>query len=168
MTPRQRRGLVIIGLVLLPFIVGVLCTYEIIKIPFPTDMASQPSINYQESPRILPAEGSVPVQGLSVIAEEFPENPIPPDDVSLQRGNILYSIHCQICHGAQGHGDGPLSHYFARTPQNLTGAQITSEFDGSVYLTIVGGFGQMPALAENLTTRERWDVINYVRTLPPR
>lgn len=168
MTPRQRRGLVIIGLVLLPFIVGVLCTYEIIKIPFPTDMASQPSIDYQESPRILPAEGSVPVQGLSVIAEEFPENPIPPDDVSLQRGNILYIIHCQICHGAQGHGDGPLSHYFTRTPQNLTGAQITSEFDGSVYLTIVGGFGQMPALAENLTTRERWDVINYVRTLPPR
>jgi len=141
-TPRQRRGLVIIGLVLLPFIVGVLCTYEIIKIPFPTDMASQPSIDYQESPRILPAEGSVPVQGLSVIAEEFPENPIPPDDVSLQRGNILYSIHCQICHGAQGHGDGPLSHYFTRTPLNLTGAQITSEFDGSV--------------------------INYVRTLPPR
>lgn len=168
MTPRQRRGLVIVGLVLLPFIVGVLCTYEIIKIPFPTDMASQPSIDYQESPSILPADGSVPVQGLSVIAEESPENPIPSDNVSLQRGNILYTIHCQICHGAQGHGDGPLSHYFARTPQNLTGAQITSEFDGSVYLTIVGGFGQMPALAENLTTRERWDVINYVRTLPPR
>jgi mono/diheme cytochrome c family protein len=26
----------------------------------------------------------------------------------------------------------------------------------------------MPALAENLTPRERWDVVNYVRTLPYR
>jgi mono/diheme cytochrome c family protein len=103
-----------------------------------------------------------------VIPEEFPVNPVLADEVSLQRGAILYGIHCQVCHGAQGHGDGPLARYFDRTPQNLTGPQITAEFDGSVYLTIAQGFGQMPSLAENLTPRERWDVINYVRTLPPR
>lgn len=168
MTPPQRRGLVIIGLVLTPFIVGLLLTFEIIKIPFPTDMANQPSFTYQEGPRILPPVGAVPVQGLSVIPEEFPANPVPADEISLQRGEVLYDIHCQVCHGAQGHGDGPLVSYFDRTPQNLTAEQITSEFDGSVYLTIVQGFGQMPSLAENLTRRERWDVINYVRTLPPR
>ena len=168
MNPRLRRGLVIIGLVLTPFILGLLFTYEIIKIPFPTNMAEQASVDYQEAPRKLPPEGAVPVQGLSFIPEEFPVNPVPVDEVSLQRGTILYGIHCQVCHGAQGHGDGPLSNYFDRTPQNLTAAQITSEFDGSVYLTIVQGFGQMPSLAENLTLRERWDVINYVRTLPPR
>jgi mono/diheme cytochrome c family protein len=168
MNPRLRRGLVIIGVVLAPFIIGLLFTYEIIKIRFPTDMADQPSAGYQEGPRKLPPEGAVPVSGLSVIPEEFPVNPIPVDEISLQRGSILYGIHCQVCHGAQGHGDGPLVSYFDRTPQNLTAEQITSEFDGSVYLTIVQGFGQMPSLAENLTMRERWDVINYVRTLPPR
>jgi mono/diheme cytochrome c family protein len=108
------------------------------------------------------------VQGLAVIPEEFPVNPIQVDEVSLQRGAILYEIHCQLCHGEQGHGDGSLARYFDRTPQNLTAEEITNEFDGSVYLTIVQGFGQMPSLAENLTLRERWDVINYVRTLPPR
>jgi len=167
MNPRLRRGLVIIGLVLAPFIIGLLFTFEIIKIRFPTDMGEQASIGYQEGPRRLPPEGAVPVQGLSVIPEEFPVNPVPGDETSLQRGTILYGIHCQVCHGEQGHGDGPLGSYFDRTPQNLTTAQITSEFDGSVYLTIVKGFGQMPAFAENLTQRERWDVINYVRTLPP-
>jgi len=166
MSTRLQRGLLIIGLVLTPFVVGLLFTYEIIKVPFPTDMADQPSVDYQEGPRLLPPEGAVPVQGLSVIPEEFPVNPVPADAVSLQRGAILYSLHCQVCHGPQGHGDGPLARYFDRTPQNLTGPQITAEFDGSVYLTIVQGFGQMPALAENLTPRERWDVINYVRTLP--
>jgi mono/diheme cytochrome c family protein len=168
MTSRQRRGLIIIGLVLTPFIIGLLFTFEIIKISFPTNMADQPSIGYQEGPRLSPPEGAVPVQGLSVIPEEFPVNPVSSDDVSLQRGAILYSIHCQLCHGSQGHGDGPLAHYFDRTPQNLTSTQITDEFDGSVYLTILQGFGQMPSLAENLTPRERWDVINYVRTLPPQ
>jgi len=168
MNTRQRRGLLIIGLILTPFILGLLLTYEIIKIPFPTNMADQPSIGYQEAPRKLPPEGAVPIQGLSIIPEEFPINPVPSDEVSLQRGSILYGIHCQICHGSQGRGDGPLASYFDRTPQNLTAAQITGEFDGSVYLTIAQGFGQMPSLAENLTPRERWDVINYVRTLPPR
>lgn len=168
MNPRLRRGLAFIAIVLTPFIVGMLFTFEIIKIPFPTNMADQPSIDYQEGPRILPPEGAVPVSGLSVIPEEFPVNPILADETSLQRGAILYGIHCQVCHGVQGHGDGPLAKYFDRTPQNLTAAQITKEFDGSVYLTITQGFGQMPSLAENLTVRERWDVINYVRTLPPR
>ena len=168
MNPRVRRGLLIIGLVLIPFVVGLLCTYELIKIPFATNMADQPSVDYQEGPRLLPPDGAVPVQGLSVIPEEFPVNPVPADEVSLQRGNILYGIHCQLCHGEQGHGDGPLATYFDRTPQNLTGPQITAEFDGSVYLTVVQGFGQMPSLAENLTPRERWDVVNYVRTLPAR
>jgi mono/diheme cytochrome c family protein len=168
MNSRLRRGLVIIGVVLAPFIIGLLFTYEIIKIPFRTNMAEQPSAGYQEAPRKLPPEGAAPVQGLSVIPEEFPVNPVPGDEISLQRGAILYGIHCQLCHGPEGHGDGPLGSYFDRTPQNLTAAQITSEFDGSVYLTIVQGFGQMPSLSENLTVRERWDVINYVRTLPPQ
>jgi len=168
MTSRQRRGLVIIGLVLTPFIIGLLFTFEIIKIPFPTNMADQLSVGYQDGPRLLPPEGAVPVQGQSVIPEQFPVNPVNSDDTSLQRGAILYAIHCQLCHGLEGHGDGPLAHYFDRTPQNLTSTQITDEFDGSVYLTILQGFGQMPSLAENLTARERWDVINYVRTLPPQ
>ncbi len=168
MSPRLRRGLLIIAVLLTPFIIGLLFTYEIIKIPFTTDMDNQVSIDYQESPRVLPPDGAVPVQGLAVIPEEFPINPIPADEVSLQRGKILYDIHCQVCHGAEGHGNGPLAYYFDRTPQNLTSSQILAEFDGSVYLTIMNGFGQMPALFENLSPHESWDVVNYLHTLPVR
>lgn len=168
MNPRLRRGLVIIGLALTPFCVGLLFTFEVIKISYPSDMSDQLSILEQEAPRRPPPDNAVSILGLAVLPEEFPLNPVPGDDVSLQRGAILYGIHCQLCHGVEGHGDGPLAEYFDRTPENLTGPQITAEFDGSVYLTIVQGFGEMPALAENLTPRERWDVVNYVRTLPPQ
>jgi mono/diheme cytochrome c family protein len=168
MNRRLQRGLLIITVLLLPFFIGLLFTYEILKIPFTTDMQNQVSINYQESPRLLPPDGAVPVQGLAVIPDEFPVNPIPADETSLQRGEILYNIHCQICHGENGHGDGPLADYFERTPENLTSSQITAEFDGAVYLTIRNGFGQMPALSENLTLHETWDVVNFLHTLPPR
>lgn len=168
MNPRLKRGLLFLAVVFAPFVLILLFSFELIKIPFTTDMADQSSVGYQEGPRILPPDGAVPVQGLSVIAEEFPVNPVPADEVSVQRGKILYDIHCELCHGALGHGDGPLARFFDRTPQNLTVPQITAEFDGSVYLTIVQGFGQMLALAEDLTPRERWDVVNYVRTLPAR
>lgn len=168
MNPRLRRAFLIILILLTPFIIGLLFTYEILKIPFTTDMQNQVSINYQESPRLLPPDGAVPIQGLAIIPDEFPVNPIPTDEISMQRGRILFSFHCQVCHGENGHGDGPLSKYFERTPENLTSSQITTEFDGAVYLTIRNGFGQMPALFENLTQRETWDVVNYLHTLPPR
>ncbi len=168
MNQRMQRGLLIIAILLIPFFIGLLFTFEILKIPFITDMQNQVSINYQESPRLLPPDGAVPVQGLAVIPDELPVNPIPADEVSLQRGKILFDIHCQVCHGETGQGDGPLANYFERTPENLTSSQITAEFGGAVYLTIRNGFGQMPALYENLTQRETWDVVNYLHTLPSR
>ena len=165
MSRRARRGLIMIGLVLVPFVVGLLLTYQVIRISFPTDMANSPAVGYQAGPRINPPEGAVPIQGKAVIPGEAPINPVPADAVSLQRGKILYSIHCALCHGESGHGDGPLARYFARPPANLGGAQSGAEFDTSEYLAILQGFGQMPALAENLTVRERWDVINYTHVL---
>ncbi|MFN8463225.1 MAG: hypothetical protein U0X93_15840 [Anaerolineales bacterium] len=51
-------------------------------------------------------------------------------------------------------------------PANLTGDVAQSKTDGSIFLTISNGIeGRMPALNENLTVSERWDVVNFVRTL---
>lgn len=168
MNTRARRGLVFIGLLLLPFVVGLLFTYQVIKFEFPTNMADQPAVDYQEGPRLLPPEGAVPVQGKSLVLDHLPANPVPADEVSLQRGKILYTIHCALCHGEGGRGDGPLASYYGdRPPSDLTAPNVSAQFDGSLYRTITQGFSRMPSLAENLTPRERWDVINYLRTLAP-
>jgi len=153
---RARRGLLIIALLLSPFIIGLLLTYQWVRIPFDT---------YQEGPRLSPPQGAIPIQGEAVLGDEFPINPITSDDTSLQRGQILYDVHCALCHGLQGLGNGPLAEHFQRIPVDLAGSAAVNEFDGSVYLVILQGFGQMPSLSENLTIRERWDVVNYVRTL---
>ena len=166
MSRRTRRGLIIIAVLFTPFVFGLLLTFQVIRIRFPSDMEHSPAIGYQEGPRRPPPDQAVPLQGQSVIPEEFPDNPVAADEISVQRGEILYDINCQLCHGSGGQGDGPLSDYFDRTPENLVGPETAAEFDGSVYLAIVNGFGEMPPLAENLTVQERWDVINYIRTFP--
>ena len=166
MSERTWRGLIFIGLVLLPFIVGPLLTFEIIKIDFSTDMADQPSVGYQESPRLLPPERSVPVTGKTIVLDTVPINPILADETSLQRGKILFSIYCALCHGDNGQGDGPLAEYYEERPlRPLTATNVAAQFDGQLFRTISEGFSRMPPQAEALTPRERWDVINYLRSL---
>jgi mono/diheme cytochrome c family protein len=166
MSEQTRRGLFFIGLVLLPFVIGLLITYQIITVAFPTDMQFQPSIDYQEGPRLLPPADAVSTMGQSLVIDTLPSNPVPSDEVSLQRGEILYSIHCALCHGENGQGDGPLEEFYTdRSPSDLTARNIAAQFDGVLFRTISQGLGQMPALAENLTPHERWDVINYLRSL---
>ncbi|MFM8427719.1 MAG: c-type cytochrome, partial [Chloroflexota bacterium] len=66
-----------------------------------------------------------------------------------------------------------------KKPADLTSEAVQAKSDGSWFLTITNGIwnpnntlfpevqfsGQMPPLNENLTVRERWDVVNYLRTL---
>jgi mono/diheme cytochrome c family protein len=95
-----------------------------------------------------------------------PENPSVVDEASLTRGAELYAIHCQMCHGVTGEANGPISPFLANRPANFTSDVVQSKSDGSFFLTISNGVdGRMPALNENLTVSERWDVVNFLRTL---
>lgn len=166
MSERAWRGLIFVGLVLLPFIVGPLLTFEVIKIEFPTNMSDQVSVGYQEGPRLPEPEKSVPTTGKAIVLDTVAPNLIPADEVSVKRGEILYSIYCALCHGDSGEGEGPLAEYYGDRPiRSLTSSAVTTQFDGQIFQTITQGYSRMPAQAEALTPRERWDVINYMRTL---
>lgn len=162
-------------LLLLGVVVGILVgglllfTYDIIKIDWISFMEIQPSYKPMENP--LPvAASSIPVEGAAYVpGMGAPGNPVPADPVSLARGAQLYNINCSHCHGLAGHGDGPIATYLEkRKPANLTGVLVQNLSDGAIFLRISNGVpGSMPALNENLSVRDRWDVVNYVRTLKP-
>jgi mono/diheme cytochrome c family protein len=162
-------------------------TYDIIKIDWVVFMEIQESYANQEfdpitgaGPLPVPAQ-SIPVEGAAFIpGEGVPLNPVPADGVSIARGAQLYSINCQMCHGDTGDGTGTVSAFLVKKrPANLTTDLVQSKPDGSLFLTISNGIfnpnntffpdvefsGQMPPLNENLTVRERWDVVNFLRTL---
>jgi mono/diheme cytochrome c family protein len=143
----------------------LLFTYDVIRIPFPTQMAAQNSIGYEQGPRLAAPAQSVPIQGPALIAGQPASVPAPATADSLQRGQVLFSIHCALCHGTAGTGDGPLAKYFSPRPPDLTNGHVHTLPDDVLFLVITQGLGPMPGLAENLSPIERWDVINHVHSL---
>jgi mono/diheme cytochrome c family protein len=154
--------------VVLGFLFGVILifSYDIIKIDWVSFMEIQPSYRPMEDP-LPPPERSIPVEGpVAIPGMGAPENPVEADDASLTRGKELFVINCQMCHGQTGEGSGPIAPFLANKPANLTSDVVQSKSDGSMFLTITNGItGKMPPLNENLTVLERWDVVNFVRTL---
>ncbi len=144
---------------------GLLITYEIIQLDWLSFMEVQPAYRPMEAPLPVPAD-SIPVDG-PVFIEGLgsPDNPVEADETSLQRGQILYALNCAVCHGPGGKGDGPMAEHLQTPPEDLTGPAVTDSSDGTLFLVITNGVpGSMPALRENLTPRERWDLVNYLKS----
>ena len=145
----------------------LLVSYEVLTFDFIGFMEIQPSFGAMEAPLPVPAD-SIPIQGAAFIPGlGAPDNPIEADPDSLERGRILYEIHCAQCHGSAGEGNGPVAPFLTeKKPANLTLEATQTKSDGTLFLTITNGIpGAMPALRENLNIRERWDITNYLRTL---
>ena len=162
-----KRLLMIFVVVGVLFGVVLIFSYDVIKIDWPSFMETQPSFKPMDHP-LPPPERSIPVEGaIAIPGMGAPENPTTADDASIARGKELFAINCQMCHGATAEGNGPIAPFLVNfKPANLTSDVVQSKSDGSIFLTISNGLeGRMPALNENLTVSERWDVVNFIRTL---
>ncbi len=147
--------------------IAELFAYDVIKIQFPSMMSIEPNHRAMRDPLPVPPQ-SIPVDGPAFIPNMgAPQNPVPADAASIARGQELFNINCTACHGPQGKGNGPVANFLQnKKPIDLTGPIGLSLSDGAIFMTISNGTpGGMPALNENFTVRERWDIVNYVRQL---
>ncbi len=144
----------------------MLFTFDVIKLDWISFMEIQPSYKPMEDPLPVPAN-SIPIEGAAYIpGMGSPVNPVEADAVSIQRGAELFGLNCVICHGEEGMGDGVIGTFFTNKPANLTTSSVQALSDGSIFLVISNGKeGRMPPLNENFSVRERWDLVNFVRTL---
>ncbi len=95
-------------------------------------------------------------------------NPVPADVKSIAAGKDIYNGKglCVSCHGESGKGDGPGGAAFDPGPRNFTDtAWQAARTDGELFTVITEGtqYG-MIAFGNGLTAKEKWEVINYVRT----
>lgn len=133
-----------------------------------TNMGDQPSFKPQERP-LEPPPGSVP-QGQWEPALNRDEagkvlrNPILATPASLENGKGLYGIYCALCHGENGKGGGPVSAKFV-PPPDITTPFFRQRSDGFIYATIRSGGPLMPGQGEALSVKDRWDIVNYLRSL---
>lgn len=157
---------VVFAVLILMLGVMTLFSFDIVKIQWVSFMGVQPSFQPMENPLPVPAS-SIPVEGPAYIPNlGAPANPVPADAASIARGAELFNVTCTACHGTSGAGNGPVAAFLQnKKPADLTSPAAQFLGDGAIFMVITNGFGLMPPLNENLTVRERWDVVNYVRIL---
>jgi mono/diheme cytochrome c family protein len=176
------RGTRVIGTAALPLAFGA-CTWF-------TDFKDQPRVEPWEpmsqnpNDTTTPPRGnpqfSVPIQGsyspaIAVSYMAVPAtidsmsgiaNPLPADPRSLDNGRKLYQINCAVCHGRAADANGTMKRVnpaYQWSPSLLT-AQARAHSDGYLYGIIRNGRGAMPSY-NRIEELERWDVVNYLRTL---
>lgn len=83
----------------------------------------------------------------------------------LVEAERLYLINCAICHGDKLDGNGPLwkdgSGPYPAAPKNLKTLEMS---DGTMFYSITYGRNLMGSYASQLTPKQRWDIIYYIRT----
>lgn len=94
------------------------------------------------------------------------QNPVPADERSVAAGKALFAANCAVCHGSTGHGDGPQAAALNPKPLDLT-VHAGLHPDSQLYDWITNGIlrSAMPAWKGQLTDQQRWDLVNYLRTL---
>jgi len=91
------------------------------------------------------------------------------DADQMKETERLYLINCGICHGAKLDGNGPLwkdgDGPFPAKPAALVGdAKYESMPDGQMFYSITYGKNLMGSYASQLTAKQRWQVITYIKS----
>lgn len=123
----------------------------------------------------VPPEGTQPVgfvpykYATDLAGAKTNKNPLDGkmDEETLNVGAKYYTIHCSICHGANGEGgeNNSIGAKMALKPPALNSAKINGWTDGQLYHVITVGQGMMGPYAPHIPEKYRWQVVNYIRHL---
>src|SRR5258708_39511418 len=84
---------------------------------------------------------------------------------SVNRGRKQYQINCAVCHGPAGKGNGVVLKYGLFPPSIGAGSPAATKWsDGYIFGIIRNGRNLMPSY-NRIEEPDRWDIVNYVRTL---
>ncbi|WP_447980080.1 c-type cytochrome [Candidatus Nitrospira bockiana] len=124
------------------------------------DMVEQPSYQAQEAPRRHSPPDSVP-RGSRKLPPPLPVGLLP----AHEQADRLFAVNCRHCHGAEGHGDGPVAGFLKELPKNLHSDHVQAQSEREVYDVITDGKDVMPSFRGLLSTEERWWLARYVKSL---
>lgn len=121
---------------------------------------------------VMPAmpENTVPVDGgIARIRTSVPRDlvtPLPLAPASIEEGRADYGYFCEHCHGPKADGRGTVGQSFSPLPTDLTQASVQTQADGELFAKTSLGFKRCPPLAQTVAEKDRWAIINYLRSLP--
>jgi mono/diheme cytochrome c family protein len=86
------------------------------------------------------------------------------DTQARARGARVFADYCQVCHGLQGKGDGPVTKRGVPPPPSLVDGKSREMKDGQLFHILTYGQGNMPSYAAQLSREDRWQAILHVRS----
>lgn len=89
-------------------------------------------------------------------------------DKEMEETKRIYLVNCGICHGTKLDGNGPLwkdgNGPYPAKPATLVGdAKYEAMTEGMMFYSITYGRNLMGAYASQLTPKQRWQVIHYIK-----
>jgi len=95
-------------------------------------------------------------------------SPLGNEEIDFKKIERLYLVNCAICHGAKLDGNGPIykdgSGPYSAAPRNLLDDYTKALKDGTLFHSITFGRNQMGAYSSQLTSKERWEMVAYIRS----
>ncbi|MFQ5975017.1 MAG: c-type cytochrome [Candidatus Hydrothermarchaeales archaeon] len=96
-------------------------------------------------------------------------NTVSADEASLTRGEKLYAVYCDMCHGRTGSAKEEVTRNFEVSPSPLTDEKINSYTDGGLFYLITNGVeGTKMRPFREMDEEDRWNIVNYVKALPKK
>ena len=96
------------------------------------------------------------------------KNPLAQGSVDMKEAERLYLVNCGICHGTKLDGMGPLfgggNGPYTAAPKNFMDAAMKAMPEGTMFHSVTYGKGQMGSYASQLNTKQRWEVIAYIKS----
>ena len=101
-------------------------------------------------------------QSQGVLVNTFP---FPVTREVLERGQERYHIYCSPCHDRIGNGQGMVVRRGFRRPPSLHTDRLREAPVGHFFDVITRGFGAMADHAAQISARDRWTMVAYIRAL---
>ncbi|MFB6280193.1 MAG: cytochrome c [Salinibacter sp.] len=110
---------------------------------------------------------SVLYEGRTEAGDYVEEVPIAVNRAVLERGKDRYEVHCSVCHGKTGDGNGVIMRGdYGYTPASSYHIdRLRDAPDGYLYDVIANGVRNMPAYGQKVPVKDRWAIVAYIRAL---
>ena len=93
------------------------------------------------------------------------ELPFPVTAEVVDRGQQRYNIYCTPCHDGTGGGNGMVVQRGYPQPPSFHIDRLRNADAGYYFDVMTNGFGRMPDYRGQVTPRDRWNIVAYIRTL---
>lgn len=93
------------------------------------------------------------------------ELPVTLSRALLDRGRERFNIHCAVCHGFSGAGDGMIVQRGFPAPDSYHTKRLREAPVGYFFDVMTRGYGAMYPYASRVTPEDRWAIAAYIQAL---